>query len=206
MKLHVAFDITDLDQALTIASKIADYADILEVGSLLIYKHGDHAVKLFKETFSHKVIFADVKIIDRGKEATTLFAHAGADWVSVMAGTSRNVIHSVCTTAHEQGKKVMLDLLDASSLGQSALEAKSMGVDALLFHKPTDEDAQLTFQDRWEMVRGNTQLPVYIAAQITRDNASELIAFNPEALVIGKAITHAEDPALEAAYFRKLIS
>lgn len=206
MKLHVAFDITDLDQALTIASTIADNADILEVGSLLIYKYGDRAVTAFKEAFPHKVIFADAKIIDRGKEAAILFAQAGSDWISVMAGTSKNVIHSVCTIAHEQGKKVMLDLLDASSLGQSALEAKSIGVDALLFHKPTDDDTQLTFLDRWEMVRGNTQLPVYIAAPITRENVQELIALNPAALVIGKAITHAENPAEECAYFRKLIS
>jgi 3-keto-L-gulonate-6-phosphate decarboxylase len=206
MKLQIAFDLTDLDKALSIASDVHAYADILEVGSLLMYKHGDQAVKRFKEAFPQKTILADTKIADRGKEATTIFAQAGADWVTVMAGTGRNVIHAVSSTAHEFGKKVMLDLIDASSLGQAALEAKSLGVDALLFHRPASEDEQLTFLDRWDMVKGNTQLPVFVSATITRENIYELIAVNPSGIVISKAITHADDPGEAAAFFHKVIS
>ena len=86
---------------------------------------------------------ADAKIIDRSKDAVTLFAQAGADWITVMAGAGPTTIHTACTVAHEQGKKIMLDLADASSLGQSALEAKSFGADALVFHKPSIEDQHI---------------------------------------------------------------
>ncbi|MFA6066109.1 MAG: orotidine 5'-phosphate decarboxylase / HUMPS family protein [Candidatus Babeliaceae bacterium] len=205
MKLQIAFDLLELDKALLIAHEIEDYTDILEVGSLLIYKYGDTAVKQFRQSFPNKIILADAKIADRGKEVVTIFAQAGADWVTVMAGTGRNVIHTACATAHDLGKKVMLDLLDTSSLGQSALEAKSLGVDALLFHKPSDDDAQLTFLDRWDMVRENTQLPIFISAPITRENIHELIAINPTGIIISKAITNADNPQEEARYFHKLI-
>lgn len=206
MKLQIAFDMTDLDKAISIATEVEQYADILEVGSLLIYKHGDKAIRKFKETFPNKAILADAKIIDRGKEATILFAQAGADWITVMAGSGKNVIYAASTAAHELGKKIMLNLNDSSSLGQSALEAKSFGADALIFHKPSEDDTQLTFLDKWDMVKGNTQLPVFISASITRETINDMININPAGIILGKSITQAENPRTEIAYFHDLIN
>lgn len=205
MKLQIAFDFNDLEKALQVCDQVHDYADIIEVGSLLIYQYGIEAVIRFRAAFPHKTLLADAKISDRGKEAATLFAQGGADWVTIMAGTSRPVVQAASHATHEAGKKVMLDLMDASSLGQSALDAKSMGVDALLFHKPVDDDTQMTFLDRWDMVHQNTQLPVFVSAAITRESIHEILAINPSGIVIGKAITHADNPREEAAYFRSLI-
>lgn len=205
MKLHIAFDITDLETALSIAQSIEKYADIFEVGSLLIYKNGMLAVNRFKQQFPHKTVLADIKIADRAKEATLLCSEAGADWVTVLAGTRRNVIHSACNAAHERGKKVMLDLIDSSSLGQSALEAKSFGVDALLLHIPTQDSSQLTFLETWDMVKGNTPLPIYISGNISPETLPTIIELNPAAVVIGKEITSASNPALEAEKFYRLI-
>jgi 3-hexulose-6-phosphate synthase len=205
MKLHIAFDLTDLETALSIAQSIEKYADIFEVGSLLIYKNGMQAVSRFKQQFPHKTILADVKIADRAKEATLLCSDAGADWITVLAGTQRNAIHSACNAAHERGKKIMLDLIDASSLGQSALEAKSFGVDALLLPIPTQDSSQLTFLEIWDMVKGNTPLPVYISGNISPETLPTIIELNPAAIVIGKEITSAANPAAEAEKFYKLI-
>jgi 3-hexulose-6-phosphate synthase len=200
MKLQIAFDLTDLDKALALAEATQSSSDIMEVGSLLISKQGVLAVERFKNSFPHKIIFADAKILDRSKDAVTLFAQAGADWITVMAGANKNTIHTACTTAHELGKKIVLDLLDASSLGQSALEAKSLGVDALIIHK-TPEDDQVTFADRWEMVKGNTSLPIYILPWITRDTITDIRSLKPAGVIIGPAITQAQDPQQEAAYY-----
>lgn len=206
MKLQIAFDMTDLDKAISIATEVEQYADILEVGSLLIYKHGDKAVRKFKEVFPHKQILADAKIVDRGKEAAILFAQAGADWITVMAGAGKNVIYAAASAAHDLNKKIMLNLNDSPSLGQSALEAKSFGADALLFHKPSDDDAQLTFADKWDMVKGNTQLPVFISASITRETIEEILLVNPTGIILGKSVTQSENPRAEIAYFHELIN
>ncbi len=205
MKLQVAFDCTDLDQAITVAKEIADYADILEIGSLLIYKYGEQAIKRFRDEFPQKTILADAKIADRGKDAVTIFASAGADWITVMAGAGKNVIHVACTQAHILGKKIILDLLDSSSLGQSALEAQSLGVDAVLFHKPSDEEDQLSFFDRWEMVRGNTKLPIFISTNITRESINDILAIGPHAIIISKPIVLAQNPRSEAEFYSKAI-
>lgn len=104
MKLQIAFDLTDLEKALHSAAQVQEHADILEIGSLLIYRYGVHAIKRFREEFPDKSLLADLKIADRSNEAVLLCIEAGADWVTVMAGTGRNVIHTACTTAHEREK------------------------------------------------------------------------------------------------------
>lgn len=204
MKLQIAFDITDLDQAIEIGKKVAEHSDILEVGTLLIYKHGVKAIERFREEFPKQTILADVKIIDRGKEAVATIAAAGADWITVMAGTGKEVIHSAATMAHQCNMKVMLDLVDASSLGQSALEAKNLGADALLFHQAYDEKDALILLDKWEMVRGNTQLPIFVSAKINRSSIFNILNIKPDGIVIGKSIIDADDPAQEAEYFYNL--
>ncbi len=205
MKLQIAFDITDLEKALTVAEKIERHVDIFEIGSLLIYKYGETAVKRFREKFPQKTLLADAKIIDRSKDAVPLFAAAGADWITIMAGTDRNVIHTGCTVAHNLGKKIMLDLSDASSPGQSALDAKSLGADALIFHKPSVEADNILFLDRWEMVKGNSPLPIFISAHITRENIADVLSIGAAGIIIGSAVTNATEPAQEVDYFTNVI-
>lgn len=206
MKLQISFDVIDLDKAIAIGAEVAQYADIIEVGTILIYHYGTLAVRQFKEAFPEKIIFADTKIIDRGKEVAELFAEAGADWISVMAGTSQHVIHATTTAAHNANVKVMLDLIDSDSVGQSALEAKNIGADALLFHQPYSETESLVFFDKWDMIKGNSSLPIFVSAKINRDNVDKIVALNPDGIIIGLSITDAEDSAQEAQYFAELVS
>ena len=98
----------------------------------------------------------------------------------------------------------MLDLLDSSSVGQSALEAQSLGVDAILFHKPADDEGQFTFADIWEMVRGNTKLPL-VAGEITRNSIKDIVAISPHGIVLSKTITAADNPRDEAEFYFKIV-
>jgi 3-hexulose-6-phosphate synthase len=204
MKLQISFDTADLQSALEIAHKVEKYVDILEVGTLLIYSHGVTALKKFREEFPKKTILSDTKIVDRGRDAVSLFAREGSDWLTVMAGTNKNVIHAACSNAHEHGKRVMLDLIDSQELGQSALEAKNLGADALLLHQPFDTDEPLIFLDKWDMIRGNTDLPIYVLGRINRDNVQAIVNLNPNGIIVGRSITQAENPEEEARYFFEL--
>lgn len=204
MKLQVSFDIQDLERALAVGTQIEEYADIFEVGTLLLYKYGVHAVEQFRSAFPKKIIFADCKIVDRGKECVTTMAQAGANWVTVMAGTGKDVIHNACTTGDKFNVQVMLDLLDTSSLGQSALEAKNLGASALLFHQPHDEQESLTFLDKWDMVKGNTALPIFVSGRIKRETVEQMLAVKPSGIIIGKSIVEAENPVQEAQFFYEL--
>lgn len=205
MKLQVSFDITNLEDALQIATQVAPHCDVLEVGTLLIYHHGLESIRKFKQHFPNKVIFADTKIVDRGKQAAKLFSTVNTDWVTVVAGTSKNVIHAACTSAKSMGMKVMLDLLDTHALGQSAMEAKNLGIDALLFHEPSDEASTLMFLEKWDMVKGNTDLPIFVSAKISRMNIEEIIKLRPDGIIVGTNIVEAENPAAEAQFYYNLV-
>lgn len=206
MKLQISFDLTDLEKAISTAKLVEPYADSFEIGSLLLFKYGLTALEKFRQTFPDKILLADTKIVDRGQQTVTLLAGTGINWITVMAGTSKNVIHSACTTAHDLGKHIMLDLLDAASQGQSALEAKSMGVDALLVHRSYDEEDSLKFLDTWDMVRGNSNLPIYIAGRMSRDIIDKIKSIKPDGVIISKAITDADNPQEEAKFFKEALS
>lgn len=205
MKLQVVFNSLDLEKDLTLAQDLQNLVDQVTIGQLLLFKYGLLAIERFRTILPNTTIIADTKIIEFGIESAKLHLQAGADWITVLAGASQNIIHATCTTAHNLGKKVMLDLIDARSRGQSALEAKSYGVDAIIFHQPHDDYDQLTLLDEWEMVKGNTQLPIYISAKINRDNISDICDIRPYGILISKAITQADDPLAEAKFFKELI-
>ena len=203
MKLQISFDSLDIEHNIAIARQIVEYCDSIEIGTVPLFKYGSAIVERFRQEFPKKVLFADTKIVDRGRDVASIFAQAGADWISVVAGTSREVIHGVTSRAHDLGKKVMLDLIDTNTPGQEALEAKSLGIDALLLHQPFDKGESLTFLEQWDMVRGNTQLPIYISAKINRESLPQILSLNPDGIIVGQAILESKDPVAEAQFFYK---
>lgn len=205
MKLQITFNSSDLQQSLSVAKQVAHLADQIEVGSLLLGRYGLDAVQKFRAELPQSKLVVNSKIIEFGKDCTKMNIEAGADWVTVLAGANPEIIHAACTVAHDLGKKVILDLIDARSQGQSALEAKSYGIDAILLHQPYDSFDPIGLFDDWDLVRGNTDLPIYISAKINRETISSILELNPDGLAIGKAITFAQDPIAEAEFFQNLL-
>ncbi len=205
MKLQISFDTIDLDSAIKTAAEVAQYADIIEIGTVLIYQHGIKAVHTFREQFPKHTLLVDAKIINHVKSSVPLFSRAGANWITIMSGTNNNIIHTACSTAHNLNLNVMLDLLDSKSMVQTALEAEKLGANALLFNHPYDVQNTGPFLEKWEMVKGNTHLPIFIAAHINRENIAEIVQLKPAGIIVGSSITGAENPAAEAQFFRETI-
>jgi len=204
MKLQISFDMSSLENALAIAKDVEPYCDQFEIGSLMLYAHGAAAINSFRSSFPSKTIVADAKIIDRGAEAVELMAQAGADWVTIMGGTSRNVIQTAARAAQQYKVKLMIDLIDTAAHGQVAMESQALGVHAIVLHKPHDESDTTTFLDQWDLVKGNSKLPLFISASITRSTIQHILALKPDGIIISGAITLSNNPAQEAEYFYNL--
>ncbi|RLF87694.1 Fe-S cluster assembly protein HesB, partial [Thermococci archaeon] len=85
MILQVALDLTDIEQAISIAEKAArGGAHWLEVGTPLIKKEGMRAVELLKRRFPDRKIVADLKTMDTGALEVEMAARHGADVVSIL--------------------------------------------------------------------------------------------------------------------------
>jgi 3-hexulose-6-phosphate synthase len=202
MKLQIAFDALDLDKCLDIAKSVEIYADSFEIRSSLLLKHGVVVIEQFRSTFPNKEIFVETQIISHAHDIVPMCIKAGADWVSVMAGTTQEMIHGVSTLASLKKKSVTLDLLDASSIGQAAMDAKRLGIDALLYHNIYDNQDEASFaMEEWDDLRGNTNLPIYITSNIDRNNINFIISLEPDVIVIGKTITKTADPVAEAEFY-----
>jgi 3-hexulose-6-phosphate synthase len=193
MKLHIS-----------LAKNVEDFCDAFEIGPVLLMQYGINAIKEFRTAFPQKTIICDSNITEFEKEMVALASQAGADWVTALAGAGTNTIHNTCSSAHSAGKKVMIDFIDAASAGQIAADAKSFGADALVVHNHPDANPYALL-DRWDMVKGNTTLPVFISTNVTRANLNDLIKLDPAGIIVGHAVTLAENPREEAEYFYNII-
>ena len=205
MKLQISFDMPNLENALQSAEKIEQFADILEIGSPLIYQEGIQAIKAFRDKFPNKEIFADIKLVDRVEKIITNFSKVGANYISILAGTSNSNIQNSSKVAHSSKSKIALDLVDSYSIGQSAMDAKALDVDVIIFHGPRESTQLTDILEQWQNVRGNTELPIFVAGGINRNNIEQVITLKPQGVIVGATITNAKNPIEEAEYFKSLL-
>ena len=63
-------DVLTVDEALTLAGKVAEHVDIIELGTPLVKNAGLSAVTAIKEAHPDKVVFADLKTMDAGSASS----------------------------------------------------------------------------------------------------------------------------------------
>ncbi len=141
MKLQVALDFLELDEAMAITAEIADYVDIVEIGTPLIIHSGLEAVRRAKRLFPEKTILADLKIADAGAEESQMALDAGADVVTVLATASDNTIRSAAKAVHAAGKELLVDLIAAGDIFERASQLKELGADYLCLHTSFDDES-----------------------------------------------------------------
>jgi 3-hexulose-6-phosphate synthase len=205
MNLQTAFDFISLEKSLDVAARVAPYSDWLEVGTSLIKSEGIRTVREFKAKFPRNVIVADMKILDAGEREARLACDNGADIVVVEAGASDGTIEAVKKVAGAANVKIMYDLFGVEDLAKSAARARSLGMDYLCFHKSTDAAGIGGFLDDFKKFSAAAGLPMAVAGKINDDNIGDLLPLAPEALIIGGAITGAEDPGAAARHFQERI-
>jgi 3-hexulose-6-phosphate synthase len=79
MELQLALDLVDIPGAKQVVKEIAEYIDIVEIGTPVVINEGLRAVKEMKEAFPNMRILADLKIMDAGGYEVMKASEAGAD-------------------------------------------------------------------------------------------------------------------------------
>jgi 3-keto-L-gulonate-6-phosphate decarboxylase len=202
MKYYILLDHFEYEKNVKVAHLLHDQSDGFVMGSLFLARYGIEVVDKLRKEFPRKMLYVETRIVDRPREMVSLACQNGADWVSVMGGSRKEVIHSAASKAHDIGRKIFLDLLTTPFSGQVALEAASLGVDALLFtYFSKQNDKDLT--EQWQMVQGNTNLPIFFSGIIDRSLIILLQEIRPFALILGKVITEHDTPELELQFFKE---
>ena len=91
-------------------------------------------------------------MVDRVEKIIDVFAQEGTDYISILAGTSNQAIQNASKFAHKHNMKIALDLVDAYSMAQSAMDAKALDIDLVIFHGPHDSTKITDILEEWQNV------------------------------------------------------
>ena len=203
IKLQLAMDTLDGDEALKLAASVAPYADILEAGTPLIKSVGINIVRKLKSAHPEKIVLADLKSSDVGAYEANMAFTAGADIVTTQGITTLATICEVQREADKWKRRAEVDMTGVKDPIARAKEVQAVGVSLVLYHRSIDEE--LTQGVLWDdqavnMIRAmcNLGLDVAIAGGINYDILTLLRGVPIYGIVIGRGITAQPDPAQAA--------
>ena len=203
MKLQVAMDVATLDEALVLARQVAEYVDIIELGTPLIKHEGVGAISAIKSAYPDKIVFADMKTADAGELEAGIAFGAGADLVTVMGAADDDTIKGAVKAGKDAGKGVVADLITVKDRAQRARECAEMGVEFCEIHAGLDEQAREGYSINGVIDAGKESgVPFSVAGGVNIDSIRDVEAAGAVVAVAGGAIRNATDPAAAARALR----
>lgn len=205
--LQLALDFVDLDRALRVADlAVPRGVDWIEAGTPLIKSEGLAAVRALRERFPGKKIVADMKTADAGRIEMEAAAKAGADYAICLAAASESTIREAVEVGRSYGLGVGVDLLGVEDPEPLAERLAAWGVAFLAVHCPID--VQMRGGDPFDLLARLakvTSVPLAAAGGLNSETAPRAAAAGASIVVIGGAITKAEDPARATADLRRAL-
>ncbi|WP_413250068.1 3-hexulose-6-phosphate synthase [Sinomonas flava] len=206
MKLQVAMDVLTIDEALELASQVAEHVDIIELGTPLVKNAGLSAVTAVKEAHPTKVVFADLKTMDAGELEAELAFKAGADLVSVLGSADDSTIAGAVKAARAHNKGVVVDLIGVQDKVTRAQEARQLGAKYVEFHAGLDEQAKPGYDLSVLLTAGElARVPFSVAGGVNATTIGSVQRAGADVAVAGGSIYGAEDPAEAARQLKAAI-
>lgn len=206
MKLQIALDDVTLEKALVLVERVKEYIDIIEIGTPFVYEYGMLAVRMMKERFPDKEVLADMKIMDAGGYEAEQALRAGADYVTVLGVTDNLTIKGCVDAANKYGKEIVVDMICVEQMEKRISVLESLGVHGLAVHTGTDQQAagRTPLDDLKIMSSCAEKAKISVAGGISVETIDEYVRYNPEVVIVGGGICHANNPeqAAKAIYQR----
>lgn len=207
MKLQVAIDLLTVEDALELAGKVAEYVDIIELGTPLIKAEGLSAITAVKEAHPDKLVFADMKTMDAGELEADIAFKAGADLVTVLGSADDSTIAGAVKAAKAHSKGIVVDLIGVADKASRAREVRALGAKFVEMHAGLDEQAKPGFDLNGLLRAGEeSQVPFSVAGGVNASTIAAVQAAGADVAVAGGAIYGASDPALAAKELQAAIN
>lgn len=215
MKLQLAIDHGLEDQIISVVEKVGPQVDIVEIGFPMIVTFGLKLVEEVRALLPNTPICADVKVFHGGTGVTSRCFDAGANIVTVLSGAPDPVIRKMVEKARGYDGKIMCDMAATPrKVAQRTAEVDELGVDYVMI--PTgftpEYDYDIDKPRRWSFrpkvrpldlagaVRRNLrQAKLAVHTGINESNIREVMALEPEIIIVGRAILDTDDRAAAAA-------
>ncbi|MCM3693905.1 3-hexulose-6-phosphate synthase [Neobacillus niacini] len=199
MKLQLALDTCNTEEALQIVGEVENSIDIVEIGTPMIIEYGMEPVRKVSEQYPNKLVIADTKIMDAGEFEADIAFNAGASIVSVMGITHDETIKGAVKAAKKANGKVLADMMCVTNLEKRAIELVELGVDYICVHTAHDVQAtQSPFASLAKVQRSVGSERCAIAGGINEESINNVIEFKPEIVIVGNGITGQKNKAVAA--------
>ena len=194
--LQLSLDWMKMDEAIKIVKELYDKIDIVEVGTPLIFDYGLDCVEKMKELFPQKIILADMKIMDAGRQETEMAVKKGADIITVMGAANNYTIQKAAEAAHESGRKIMVDVLGIQDITAKVKALDRMGTDYICVHTAFDmKDKSDRPLNELELVNElSSRWETAIGGGITLNEIHSVMRLEPDVVIVGGGILNQKNP------------
>ena len=206
-KLQVAIDLLSTEDAIALATKVAPYIDIIELGTPLIKSEGLSVITAMKEAFPDKKVFADFKTADAGALEAEMAFKAGADYITIVGAVDDATISGAVTKAKEYNRGVVVDTIGVEDRVKRAQEVTKLGVEFVELHAGLDEQAKPGYSVQVLIDEASRAgVPVSIAGGVNINSIGDVKKSGAVVAVAGGAIYGAEDPAAAAKALKEALT
>lgn len=219
MKLQLTIDHGKRHEVLRTVDLLADHVDIIEIGYPQMMTFGLALIEEIRAAHPDLCICVDAKVFHGGTGVTTRCFDAGANIVTVLSAAPDPVIAKMVEKAEAYGGQIMCDLsAPARSVAKRTAEVDDLGVDYVAVHTgylpEYDYDLEthriLRFKpkvrplDLAKVAKRNLRhAKLALNTGINESNIREVLALEPEIIMVGRAIFDAEDRVAAAERLRR---
>ena len=207
MELQLAIDLLNKEDAAELANKVKDYVDIVEIGTPIVINEGLPAVQHLNDNIDSVKVLADLKIMDAADYEVSQAVKFGADIVTILGVAEDASIKAAVDEAHKHGKQLLVDMIAVQDLEKRAKDLDDLGADYIAVH--TGYDLQAEGQSPLESLRKVKSVisnsKVAVAGGINPDTIKDIVAENPDLIIVGGGIANADDPVEAAKQCRAAI-
>ncbi|MDF7669141.1 3-dehydro-L-gulonate-6-phosphate decarboxylase [Lactobacillus sp. ESL0703] len=204
-KLQIALDSDNTAQAISVLRKVEDLIDVVEAGTILVYRDGLSAVRNLRAMAPDKIVLADVKCADAGTKCGKSCKDAGADWMTCINAAT------VPTMSNAQKEiEVQVELYEGWDDPNRMQEWLDNGIHQVVYHQ--SRDAKFAGQKWSEQDVENVKNLIKMGFKVSVTGG-----VHPEILklfkgvpvytfIAGRAIREADDPRAVAQQFKDEIN
>ena len=204
MELQLAIDLLNKEEATKLANKVKDY---VEIGTPIVINEGLPAVQHLNDNIEGVKVLADLKIMDAADYEVSQAVKFGADIVTILGVAEDASIKAAVDEAHKHNKQLLVDMIAVQDLEKRAKDLDDLGADYIAVH--TGYDLQAEGQSPLESLRKVKSVisnsKVAVVGGIKPDTIKDIVAENPDLIIVGGGIANADDPVEAAKQCRDIV-
>ena len=205
--IQMALDSLDFDATVGLATLVAPYVDIFEIGTPCIKHNGINLVRELRAKFPEKLLLVDLKTMDAGEYEATPFYAAGADIVTVLGVSGLATCQGVIKAANAHGAEAQIDLINVEDKVACARATAEAGAQIMGIHTGLDAQAagHTPFADLNAIAALGLPVRISVAGGIKASTVQDVVKAGANIIVVGAAIYGAASPADAAREIRDLV-